>query len=308
MIHAGNSEMNVSGFLPADRVVQTPLIYNENYIPFLLKYCEKHGIDALIPLFDIDLPKLSKYRKEFDKIGVNVIVSAPDVIEICSNKWRLYHFLKEHGFYTKKTFINLENFKKSVDGKETGFPVIIKPRCGMGSIGIDYVTNMEDLNAGYQFTSKRISETYLKYEQEVNEEAVLIQEKCVGEEYNLDVINDLDNNYQATIVKRKVRMRCGETDCAVTVQNKELEKLGEAISQTLNHTGNLDVDLIMENNKPYIIDMNARFGGGYPFSHLAGVNLPKAIIKWIRGELIKEDLFRAEYGVKGLKDIVIKKI
>lgn len=45
--------------------------------------------------------------------------------------------------------------------------------------------------------------------------------------------------------------------------------------------------------------MNARFGGGYPFSHLAGVNLPKAIITWLTGEQLDVDVLKERIGVLG---------
>ena len=55
--------------------------------------------------------------------------------------------------------------------------------------------------------------------------------------------------------------------------------------------------------------MNARFGGGYPFSHLAGVNLPKAIVKWLNKEEVSvDDLLTATSGVRGQKDIQIVRI
>ena len=51
--------------------------------------------------------------------------------------------------------------------------------------------------------------------------------------------------------------------------------------------------------------MNARFGGGYPFSHAAGVNLPLAIVKWLKGESVKPELLTADIGVMSQKDIRI---
>lgn len=308
LIHAANSDPEVTGLLPADVKIQTPLIYDENYISFLLDYCKKNEIKALISLFDTDLPKLSKHKDEFRKMGVVVIVSEPDVIEICRDKWRLYQFLKQHDFYTKRTFIKMSDVYQSVNKRESEFPLILKPRWGMGSIGVHQANSSDELESFYKIILKKISDSYLKYESTDRPDTVIIQEKCEGDEYNLDVINDLNKNYQTTVVKRKIRMRCGETDCALTVNNKRLEELGEKISKTLKHVGNLDVDLIFENNKPYIIDMNARFGGGYPFSHLAGVNLPAAIISWLKDNHSTENLFNVEYGVKGVKDIVIRRI
>ena len=98
-------------------------------------------------------------------------------------------------------------------------------------------------------------------------------------------------------------MRAGETDCAETIENEPLKDLGESIGKKLCHISNLDVDVFLVEDIPYILEMNARFGGGYPFSHLAGVDLPLAIIKWVRGEYVNEKLLKARPGIIAHKDI-----
>jgi carbamoyl-phosphate synthase large subunit len=75
-------------------------------------------------------------------------------------------------------------------------------------------------------------------------------------------------------------MRSGETDIAITLKNEILEKLGEKLSKSLKHTGNLDVDVFFDGKTPYILELNPRFGGGYPFTHLAGGNVVMAYIDW----------------------------
>ena len=76
----------------------------------------------------------------------------------------------------------------------------------------------------------------------------------------------------------------------------------------LRHIANLDVDVFMKEDIPYILEMNARFGGGYPFSHMAGINLPLAIVKWLNGEEVDKSLLVENVGVLAHKDIEIVKI
>jgi len=134
-------------------------------------------------------------------------------------------------------------------------------------------------------------------------QSVLIQEKISGQEYGLDVINDLKGNFMSTCVKIKYAMRSGETDCAFTVEDAYAQKLGEDLGRLLRHVGNLDVDILVKDQMYYVLEMNARFGGGYPFSHLAGVNLPLAIVKWLKGEQIDKSLLQAKAFIMGQKDI-----
>ena len=304
--HVANSDENSPAFLVADKYVVSPLIYDDNYISFLLEYCDKNKINAIISLFDIDLPILSKNKKLFADNGIKVIVSDKRVLDVCNDKYATYIFLKEHGFNAPKTYLNIEDAKNNLD-----YPVILKPRWGMGSIGIYKADNFEELEVFYKKISREIFSTYLKYESLIDvDHAILIQEMIVGQEYGLDIINDLDGNYQNTIVKKKVAMRSGETDCAETVDFSELKLIGEKLSKSLKHVANLDCDaFVTVDNAVYVLELNARFGGGYPFSHLAGVNLPKAIVKWLKNESVDvSELLIAKPNVYGQKDINIVRI
>ena len=308
-VYVANS-IDSPAFQYADEHVITPLIYEKNYIKFLKEYCLNNNIKVIISLFDIDLLILSRHKKEFEKMGIQVIVSNKNVIEICNDKWKTFLFLKENNFNVPKTYIEMKDVYKELKNESINFPLILKPRWGMGSIGIYEADNIEELNIFYKKIERQIQKTYLKYESaQTRGSNILIQEKLEGQEYGLDIINDLSGKYITTFVKKKIAMRAGETDCAETINSKELINYGEKVSNTLKHIANLDVDLFLVKNKPYILEMNARFGGGYPFSHLAGANLPKAIIEWVKNKNIrKEEILNINYGVLGQKDIKIIKL
>ena len=112
---------------------------------------------------------------------------------------------------------------------------------------------------------------------------MLIQEVIRGTEYGLDIVNDLDGKNACVLARRKLRMRSGETDRAVTVTDEALATLGMVIGSRLGHIGNMDCDVITNDTGCYVIDMNPRFGGGYPFSHMAGANVPAALMCWSLG-------------------------
>ncbi len=308
-VHVSNSTAITPAFIHADKSVVTPLIYENEYIPFLLNYCVKNQIVAIISLFDIDLPVLSANRQLFEDIGVRVIVSDVDVVNVCNDKWETYNFLVCNGFNTPKTYVSLESVRKAIGTRQVQFPMILKPRWGMGSISILEAGNEHELEIFYSKVTSNIIDSYLKYESQTDlDKCVLIQEKLKGQEYGLDVINNLDGEYQNTIVKKKYAMRSGETDCAETINNYELKNLGKDIGEKLRHVANLDMDVFVYDNKPFILEMNARFGGGYPFSHIAGVNLPLAIVKWLRGENVNVSLLAERTGILAHKDIEIVNI
>lgn len=104
-----------------------------------------------------------------------------------------------------------------------------------------------------------------------------IQEKLRGLEYGLDVIDTLKGKCQNTIVK-KYAIRSGKTDCAEMVYSSELKAVGKVISEKLHHIANLDVDIFLDGDTSYILEMNASSGGGYSFNHMAVINLSFAAI------------------------------
>lgn len=309
LVHVSNSSDITPAFQVADRSIVTPLIYDDNYIPFLLKYCKKNQIDILISLFDIDLYVLASHKEDFSKIETKVIVSDPSFIKTCNDKWLTYHYLKENNFNVPATYLELKDAIQDIRSDVIHYPVVVKPRWGMGSLSIYIANNEEELKVFYKKIKNEIQNSYICYESQNDlEHSVMIQEFISGQEYGLDIINDLDGTYQNTIVRKKYAMRAGETDCAEIVENKSLKDLGKRLGNITGHIANLDVDVLCDENNVFILEMNARFGGGYPFSHIAGVDLPLAIVKWCQGEEIDKNILSARENTLGHKDIAIMKL
>ncbi len=307
-VHVANSSSLTTAFSHADKYVITPLIYDSNYIPFLLDYCKNNNIDVILSLFDIDLPILAKNKREFEKIGVSLIISDYEFIKICNDKWLTYEYLKNNNFNLPYTTLNVCEVTQKIKRGELSYPIIIKPRFGMGSIAIEIAENEEELLFYSKKVNKQIKNTYLKYESQNIENCVIYQEKLIGQEYGVDVINDLKGNNVSVVVKKKLAMRAGETDAAETVECNIIFNEAKRLGGITGHIANLDSDWFLVNNKAYVLEMNARFGGGYPFSHAAGVNLPLAIVKWLNGEMVEADVLTVKTGVRGFKDLKVKLI
>lgn len=308
-IHVINSDIHSPAFQFADKATVSPLIYSQDYIPFLMQYCRDNSIRAIISLFDIDLPILSANKNILKKIGVNVIVADYQFVNICEDKWKTREFLAKYDILYPKTYLTLNSAQDAIISGEVHFPVIIKPRWGMGSIGLYEAKNNTELVVLYKKAKEDIIKSYLKYESNNDlEHSVIIQEKIEGQELGLDVINDLKGDYILTSVKKKISMRAGETDCAVTIEDSKAEKIGKYIATLSKHPANLDIDLIVNDSGYYVLEMNPRFGGGFPFSYIAGVDLPKAIIRWLLGENVNKKELTPQIGIMGQKDIEMVKI
>ncbi len=304
-VHVCNSDDRSVAFQYADKRVVSPLIYDKNYIPFLLDYCKENQIQMVVPLFDMDLPVLAGNKDKFSAIGTAVIVSKPEFVEICNDKWKTYVFLTANGFRTPKTYLKLEDVKRALSGGEIRYPVIVKPRFGCGSIAVSVAQDDRELESYEYLVRNKIQNSYLKYMSAVSEDKLIYQEMLNGQEYGIDVINDLNGGFRNAIVKKKLAMRSGETDIAETVRNDRIFSVAEKLAAVSKHIGNMDCDFCVCGQDIYILELNARFGGGYPFSHIAGCNLPEALVKWCKNADVDNDLLTAETGVRSYKELAI---
>lgn len=305
-VYTTNSSADAAAMVLSDGAFVAPSLYSNEYPDFLEAVCLAHDINLVVSLFDLELPILAKNRKRLELTGAKVAVSDIKVIDICNDKLRTSEFIKGLGLDTLFTTTDVEHALEEVGKNNIQFPLYIKPRWGMGSIATLRVENEQELRSVFGKVYKDIFSSYLKfYDSFIGEQSVIVQEVAKGVEYGLDVVNDFDGNYITTFVKRKLEMRSGETDSAITEDVPQLRELGKMIGVGLGHIGNLDVDVFWDGKNPVVLEMNARFGGGYPFSHLAGANIPKAYIAWQRKEVASKECFGIQYGVKGLKDLRI---
>lgn len=307
-VYVCNSDDKSIAFKYADEKVISPLIYDENYIPFLLDYCKRNSINILISLFDIDLLMLARYKNQFEEIGTKVIVSDPQIVEICNDKWKTYQFLINNGFCAPASYLNINQVIQKIAAGELNYPIVVKPRFGCGSISVAIAYDEEDLFYLTKKANKEITTSYLKYESAVTEEKVIYQECLKGQEYGADIINDLNGVTQNVIVRKKIAMRSGETDIAELVDEPIIRDELTRLGIITKHIANMDCDVFFVDGKPYILEMNARFGGGYPFSHMGGCNLPQAIVNWVEGKEVSKDLISSKTGITGFKEIYITEI
>lgn len=293
---ATDMQLSAPALQVADVKLQVPAVYDPEYVNITLNICKEHNIDALLSLNDLELPILAENKARFEELGVKVIVSSPEVIDIAFDKYKTALWVESLGLVAPKTYVRLEDVKKALAAGEIEFPLFMKPRWGSGSIGLESIADMEELDIYYNLLMKKIKKTILATAS-VGDEYIMIQEKLTGSEFGLDIMNDLHGKNVGVSVKQKLAMRAGETDKAVTVDLPEVREIGKKIGEALGHIGNLDVDIMQRADGAYcVLELNPRFGGGFPFSYGAGVNMPKAIIQWINGEEVDPQMLQPEYG------------
>lgn len=270
-------------------ILPKPVDDEEKYINSLLELCINRNIKVIIPVIDPEIYILSKYKDIFQEKGIVALVSNREVLDICYNKVKMNEFLMKNGFEIPKTYCSIESFKDAYKNNIIEFPVIIKPIYGSGSVSTYIVDTMEKLLALYT-------------------KEMIIQEFIEGEEYGIDVFNDFEKRPIRCVIKQKLAMRSGETDKAKLVKSPVIQTTVLSLANKLGHIGNLDCDILKSQNKNYIIDLNPRFGGGYPATHEAGVNLLFLVLLLVVTETVVENFDDYEENIMVLKEVAIRKV
>ncbi|OUR90670.1 ATP-dependent carboxylate-amine ligase [Flavobacteriales bacterium 34_180_T64] len=297
-IFAVDMSLSAPALVDADKAILAPNIYDDTYIPVLKSILIENNINAVISLNDLELPILSKHKNELEATGAKVIISSEHVIDIAFDKIETFKFLNSIGLKSPQTFTNIKEVELAINNGVLHFPLVVKPRWGSASIGIDFPETLEELNLAFKLQQLKLKRSILNTASahDINN-AILIQEKMNGIEYGMDVVNDFEGNYYGTFVREKISMRSGETDKAMSVIDDRFDSIGRIISEHLKHVGSLDCDVFVANDELYILELNPRFGGGYPFSHEAGINTAAIYIEWLKGNTSIEKFNTYKAGV-----------
>lgn len=280
----------------ADVAHVVPDVYAEGYVDQIYRICQEDKVDLLISLNDLELPVLSPHRHRFEEAGTRLLISNEKVIDICFDKYRTVQFCQELNMGTPRTYLSLDEAKKALGSGDLSFPVVVKPRWGSASIGLEFPSDLEELELAYRLVTLRVSRSILSEASKVDaERSVLIQEQIDGIEYGLDILNDFSGRNVQVYAKEKLAMRAGETDKSVLRDKPDLEEMGSRIGNALGHIGNVDCDIFEKEGKYYLLELNPRFGGGYPFSQISGANYPAAILAWLDNRDFDFSTFRKVY-------------
>jgi carbamoyl-phosphate synthase large subunit len=227
---------------------------------------------------------LSQQRQKFYDNGILVVVSPIKTIQISFDKYLTYQFARDNGIAAPKSFIDIELTLQSISKGQMSWPLLVKPRKGSASLGILLCQNEKQLRLAFE------SSTF-----------PMIQQHIKGDEYGYDVFCDFDFRPISVFCKKKLMMRAGETDKAISTNDKNLIDFGLKVAQNLQIFGPADLDVMVDKDGPKLLEINPRFGGGYPCSHLAGANFPAKLVAIRKGQKLAPDIGSCPTGVCMLK-------
>ena len=278
----------------ADKYYIMPPINEPGYIEIVLDICIKEQVKGMLSLIDPELSLLAANKDKFEAIGVTIIGSSYNLCEMSLNKMQMYKWLCFHNYKCARSWMNKEEFYKAVENDDVAYPVFVKPYCGSASINISKVYDKETVELLF-----------------THEDDLMIQEFLDGQEIGADVYIDLISGEVVSIfTKKKIKMRAGETDKAVSFKDEKLFALIEKFVVEAGYRGQIDIDLFEIGGEYYISEVNPRFGGGYPHAYECGCNHMNLILNNLSGVENIRQIGNYEEGVYMMKynEVVTRKI
>ena len=283
-VWGGDNSPYSPAFAYCDRTWLLPEVSCPAYADKLLEICRKGRVDILIPLIDPELEVLAQCRDRFEQAGIMVVVSPPETIEICYDKFLTYQFAKSHKIGTPETVLTVEQALAKLREGVFTWPLAVKPRRGSASNDITYCQDEIQLRGAMDSCPQP-----------------MIQQIIEGKEYGCDLFGDRGCHPVSVYCKRKLAMRAGETDKAVSTNDPALVEFGRKLLESMKLFGPVDVDVMVDADGPKLLEINPRFGGGYPCAHLAGADFCRKLIDIRNGKKLTPDIGSCPAGICMLK-------
>lgn len=241
----------------SDGYKKLPRVTEDTYINELLETCKSWGIGMVIPTIDTELLVLAENKQLFLDNGVYIIVSSIDFIQACRDKRIINNLFLEHGI----------EIPKPIDRYNPTFPLFIKPYDGSLSKDI-YVVREESQLMNFQISNDRFM--FMEY---------MSPEEY--DEYTVDTYYDRKGDLKCVVPRKRLFVRAGEVNKGVTHKNEIVTFIKEKLGRIEGAVGCLTMQFFRgkNNNRIVGIEINSRFGGGYPLSYLANANFPKWLIQ-----------------------------
>jgi carbamoyl-phosphate synthase large subunit len=267
-----------------DAFLQLPPVTDADYPAKLRKICTEKSINLALSLNDYENSLWAELGL-VESQGTKYLCLSAAKHKVVEDKLATYRALSSTGLQIPPTVSAVDVLNGSVSPHALGNNIIIKNRFGSGSYGLQRTdaknllnTLMSSLGAVKDERGRDVAHS------SEAAQGVVLQAIVEGSEYGVDVVNDFQGRYVASLARKKLGMRDGETSSATAIDSEIFAGTAKALSKFTRHMGLIDTDIIVDSEgQNWLIDINPRFGGGYPFSHFAGANVPRAYVRWASG-------------------------
>ena len=230
-----------------DISIKAPRVTDPSYVDFLLHTCKINEIGLVVPTIDTELLLLAQQRETFAAHGIHLIISDEVLIKMCRDKRLTADLFNRLGIDTPKIY----------DRSDIQFPCFAKPYDGSCSIGAAMVKQPEML-----------SESMLADEKMMFMELI----DSSHTEFTVDVYYNCDGRLTCFVPRERVEVRGGEISKGATRRGHVYDYLLPKLQNLEGARGCITLQLFVneKTNRYAALEINPRFGGGYPLSYSAG--------------------------------------
>jgi carbamoyl-phosphate synthase large subunit len=253
-----------AGFV-ADRHVLVPPVRDPRYVPTLLEVCRSEAIRLLVPLIDTELHLLSPHREAFAAVGTTLLTCGTEANALCLDKRETAAFFAANGVATPRQ----HDIEALLQDPAARYPVFLKPAAGSCSVGATRIHDAREL----AFFRDHVSDA-------------IVQELLEGEEYTIDVLVDFAGRVRCVVPRLRIETRAGEVSKGMTVKDPALIAAAKAVCEQLpGALGCVTLQAFkLADGQLRFIEINPRFGGGFPLAIAAGADFPRWLVQWLLGE------------------------
>jgi carbamoyl-phosphate synthase large subunit len=257
---------------------------DEHFLDRISDICKQHSIDFYFPGTDIELFTCAQFAAQIkEKLGVSIIISPLNVIEIADDKLKTVEFLQKNGFYHPQT-----QLPDSVDLTSLKYPMIVKPRVGFRSIGVHVVHSAKEAKVAIDSLNDPILQEYID-----------------GDEYTCTVAVIKGTVSDVLCLQRD--LRSGDTYRASPIKNEVIENYVHDIALALNVNGSCNFQLRLDESIPKLFEINSRFSGTTPFCSHLGFNPVEFCIKHELGMAYEAEIDYSKVIVRHWCEVVLDK-
>lgn len=251
-----NPELAPAGYV-SDHCFQVPRVTDPTYLQQLIQICQENEVGIIIPTIDTELLLLSSNRELLQQAGVIPVVSSLDFVAACRDKRN-----------TNALFQRLNiRMPEPRDKHHPVFPMFAKPYDGSLSKDLFVIRNEQELTPEIMEHPKLIFMEYI--------------DKSQYKEYTVDLYYGQDHELKCIVPRERIEIRAGEINKGRTRKNYLVTYLKERMGYLPGVIGCICIQLFYRETDQDVvaIEINPRFGGGYPMSYHAGANYPRFLIQ-----------------------------
>ena len=245
----------------------SPVLQPSQYLDFLETYLKRHPHHVLMPMEEDTLLLLARNRERFQNI-TSLPCAAHHHLLFARDKLKVLRRAEDLDIPIPRTF-EIDNMAEAKPlSKQLEYPVVVKPRVGSGSAGVEYVEEPAQLPAALARVFR-------------SGQSPLVQERLPSEGAGIGASFLLDQNHQvrASFIHRRLReypVQGGPSTLRQSIIHEQARRDGARLLESLRlvGVGMVEFKIDSRDGTAKLLEVNPRFWGSLALAVNTGVNFP----------------------------------